>query len=206
LTTPIAQHHNYSDAEPFPESYNSTILKSFVETLEGWRDAQILDAGPICQENIMFFARRMRRHYVCDMFLRLQREQIKKPGDRDAFRHLDFAPRSFDGIQLWDLIDHLDDDQVRQLLKQCFAMLRSTGLMMLMAFEEKPAAGRIRTLVIGQDYRLGLRLQPHLTLPWHCRHNRALTSLLAEFQIVKLFRYRNGLRELLFKKPGLIRD
>jgi hypothetical protein len=49
-------------------------------------------------------------------------------------------------------------------------------------------------------------LQPHLALPWHCRHNRALVSLLADFNIVKLFRYRNGLRELLIKKPGLVRD
>lgn len=201
MTTPIAQHRNYPDAEPFPVGYTSTILKLFVETLAGWRNAQILDAGPVCQENIMFFARRMRRHHVCDMFLRLQREQLKKPGDRDVFRHLDYAPRSFDGIQLWDLIDHLDDDQVRQLVKRCFAMLRSTGLMMLMALEEKPAAERIHSLVVGQGYRLGLRLQPHLALPWHCRHNRALVSLLADFNIVKLFRYRNGLRELLLQKP-----
>jgi len=206
LTTPIAQYRNNSDAESFPVSYNSAILKLFVETLEGWRNSQILDAGPVCQENIMFSAGRMHRHYVCDMFLRLQREQINKSGGGDVFRHLDFAPRSFDGIQLWDLIDHLDDDQARQLGKRCFKMLRSTGLMMLIAFEEKPAPERINTFVVGEDYRVDFRLQPHLALPWHCRHNRALISLLADFNIIKLFRYRNGLREVLLKKPGLIRD
>jgi hypothetical protein len=77
---------------------------------------------------------------------------------------------------------------------------------MLIAFEKKPTPDLINTLVIGQDYLLDVRVQQHLKLPWFCRHNRALMSLLAEFNIVKSFRYRNGLREFLFKKPGLIRD
>jgi len=206
LTTSTAPYPRYSDTERFPESYNSTILKLFVETLERWRDVQILDVGPVCQENIMFFAGRMHRHYVCDMFLRLQRETGKNPKDRDVFSHLDYPPRSFDGIQLWDLIDHLDDNQAKCLVKRCIDMLRSTGLLMLIAFEKKPTPDLINTLVIGQDYLLDVRVQQHLKLPWFCRHNRALMSLLAEFNIVKSFRYRNGLREFLFKKPGLIRD
>jgi hypothetical protein len=206
LSTTTAPYPRYSDTEPFPESYNSTILKLFVETLERWRDVQILDVGSVCQENIMFFAGRMHRHYVCDMFLRLKRETGKKPGDRDVFRHLDYPPRSFDGIQLWDLIDHLDDNQAKRLVKRCFDMLRSTGLLMLIAFEKKPTPDLINTLVIGQDYLLDVRVQHHLKLPWCCRHNRALMSLMADFNIVKSFRYRNGLREFLFKKPGLIRD
>ena len=149
----------------------------------------------------MFFAQRLHRDYVCDMFLRLQRETGKNPKDRDVFRHLDYPPRSFDGIQLWDLTDHLDDNQVKRLVKHCFDMLRSTGLLMLIAFEKKPAPDNINTFVIGRDYLLNVRVQQHLKLPWYCRHNRALMSLLAEFNIVKSFRYRNGLREFLFKKP-----
>ena len=201
-----AQYPRYSDAEPLAESYSSTILKLFVETLERWRDAQTLDLGPVCQENIMFFAERMRRHYVCDMFLQLQRAQDNKSGCGDLFRHLDYPPRSFDGIQLWDLTDHLDDHLAQRLVKRCFEMLRSTGLLMLIALEKKPSPDMIKTLVIGKDYLLDARGQQHLKLPWYCRHNRALLSLLADFQIVKSFRYRNGLREFLFKKPGLIRD
>ncbi|UCD78353.1 MAG: class I SAM-dependent methyltransferase [Desulfobacterales bacterium] len=206
MTPSTAPYPRYSNTEPCPERYNSTILKLFVETLERWRDVQILDVGPVCQENIMFFAGRMRRHYACDMFLRLQREQGKKPGAGDVFRHLDYPPRSFDGIQLWDLTDHLDDNQVKRLVKRCFEMLRSTGLLMLIALETKASPDNINTFVIGQDYRLDIRVQQHLKLPWFCRHNRALVSLLADLNIVKSFRYRNGLREFLFKKPGLIRD
>ena len=206
MTTSTAPYPRYSDTEPFPESYNSTILRLFVETLERWREVQILELGPVCQENIMFFADRMHRHYVCDMFLRLQLERGRKAGGGDAFSHLDYPPRSFDGIQLWDLADHLEDNQVNRLVKRCFDMLRSTGLLMLIAFEKKPIPDKINTFVIGPDCLLNVREQQHLQLPWYCRHNRALMSLLADFNIVKSFRYRNGLREFLFKKPGLIRD
>jgi len=206
LSTSSAQHRNFTDPEPFPVGYSSTILKMFVESLERWIDVQVLDAGPVCQENITFFARRMNRHYACDMFIRLHRALGEHPTPGNFCNHLDYPPRSFDGIQLWDLVDRLDDDQARQLAARCFEMLRSTGLLMLIALEKKPEPAKINTFVIGRDYRVDLRLQQHLELPWYCRHNRALMSLLAEFEPVKSYRYFNGLREFLFKKPGPIRD
>jgi len=206
LTATPAQHPSFLDTELFPVGYGSTILELFVESLARWNDVQILDAGPVCQENITFFANRMRRLYACDMFVRLHRALGEQPQPGKFCRYLDYPPGSFDGIQLWDLIDHLDDDRARQLVARCFEMLRSTGLLVLIALEKSPQAAKINTFVIGREYRLDLRLQPHLELPWYGRHNRALMSLLAEFEIVKSYRYVNGLREFLFKKPGLVRD
>jgi hypothetical protein len=200
-----AQPRGYSDNQPFPAGYSSTILKLFVESLARGNDVQALDAGPVCQENINFFAQRMRRHYACDMFIRLQRLPGEQPRPGNLVRHLDYPARSFDGIELWDLIDHLDDDQARQLMARCSEMLKTTGVLMLIALEKKPEPARINTFVVGRDYRVGFRLQPHLELAWHCRHNRALMSLLAEFEIVRSFRYVNGLREFLLKKPTLTR-
>ena len=206
MTTSPAQHPSYSDTELFPVGYSSTILELFVESLARWNDVQILDAGPVCLENMTFFARKIQRHYACDMFIRLHRSlgQDSKPGN--FCQDLDYPPRSFDGIQLWDLVDHLDDDRARQLVGRCLEMLRPTGLLMLIALEKKPEPATINTFVVGRDYRLDLRRQPHLELPWYGRHNRALMSLLAEFETVKSYRYVNGLREFLFKKPGFIRD
>ena len=147
----------------------------------------------------------MSRHYACDMFIRLHRVLGKPEKAGNLIRHLDYAPHIFDGIQLWDLVDHLDDEQAGQLVRRCFEMLRSTGLLMLIALEKKPEPASINSFVIVRDYWVDLRLQHHLQLPWFCRHNRALLSLLGQFDIVKSFRYRNGLREFLFQKPGLIR-
>ena len=206
MAASTAQHRKDSDTEPFPVGYNSTILKLFVESFECRTDVQIIDAGPVCQENITFFARRVKKHYACDMFIRLHRALGEQPEPGNFCKHLDYPPHSFDGIQLWDLIDHLDDDQARLLLERCFDMLRPAGLLMLITLEKKPEPTTINTFIIGRNHRLDLRAQQHLALPWHCRHNRALMSLLTEFTSVRLFRYRNGLREFLFKKPGPVRD
>jgi hypothetical protein len=189
-----------------PVGYKSNILKEFVVTLEGLKDAQTLDVGPVCQENITFFALRMGRHYVCDMFFRLKREKCKELPPGNGWKHLDYPDRNFDGIQLWDLCDYLEDEDMIRLVKLCYRMLRASGLLMLIAFEKKPASSIANTFVIGQDYRVDIRPQPHLELPWKFRHNRALTSLLSHFTIVRSFRYHSGIREFLFKKPKSVQD
>ena len=202
MISSTTRHGNISDAESFPVGYNSTILKEFVDTLEGLKDAQTLDLGPVCQENITFFALRMGRHFVCDMFLGLKRENPKDLHPNNGWKHLDYPERNFDGIQLWDLCDRLEDGDVIRLVELCYTMLRTKGLLMLIAFEKKPASSIVNTFVIGQGYRLDIRPQPHLELPWKFRHNRALTSFLSSFTIVRSFRYHSGIREFLFKKPG----
>ncbi len=200
MISPTTRTGNNSSADPFPVGYNSTILKEFVDTLERLKNAQTLDVGPVCQENITFFALRMGRHYVCDMFSRLKGEKRKELHPANGWSHLDFPARNFDGIQLWDLCDHLEDDDVSRLAELCYTMLRAQGLLMLIAFEKKPASPLVNTFVIGHDCRLDIRPQPHLELPWNFRHNRALTSLLSNFTIVRSFRYHSGIREFLLKK------
>jgi hypothetical protein len=207
LISSTTRHGNNSDAETFPVGYNSTILKEFVDTLEVLKDAQTLDLGPVCQENISFFALRMGRHYVCDMFVWLKGKKRKELHPADGWEHLDYPDRNFDGILLWDLCDHLEDDDMSRLVKLCYKMLRATGLLMLIAFEKKPASAIVNTFVICQEgYQVDIRPQPHLELPWKFRHNRALTSMLSNFTIVRSFRYHSGIREFLFKKPGGFRD
>ena len=194
-------HQSRYDAASLPEGYTSEILKLFIGTIRHLKDAQILDVGPVCEENIMFFSRWIRRHFVCDMFLRLTRELSKGPHTSNVWRHLDYPARIFDGIHLWDLCDHLDDREVGKLVELCYFMLQPEGLLMIIAFEEPPSPSQINTFVIRRDYRMDYRLQSHLKLDWYCRHNRALMSLLAGFNIIKSLRYRNGIREVLLKKP-----
>ena len=182
-------------------SYTSEILKRFLDSLIRLNNGLLLDMGPVCEENIIFFASRLRRHHVCDMFLRLIREQSVARHSRNVWRHLDYPARFFDGIHLWDLCDHLDDRKVSQLVQQCLSILQPGGLLMLTAFEKPPSPARVNSFIIQNGYQMSYRVQPHLNLAWHCRHNRALMSLLTGFSIVKSMRYRNGIREILFKKP-----
>ena len=181
--------------------YTSEILKLFVGTLGHLKDARVLDVGPVCEENIMFFAHWIKRHYVCDMFARLSRRSNERSHPGNVWRHLDYPPQSFDGIHLWDLCDHLDDGQVKRLIRQCGLILQPEGLLMLVALEKPPLPPQISTFVIRNDYQVDFRVQSHLNLAWYCRHNRALMSLLTGFNIIRSLRYRNGIREFLLKKP-----
>ena len=201
MAASIPQDRIDPDAASVPAGYTSEILELFIDPLVRLKDAQMLDMGPVCEEKIMFFAGRLKRHYVCDMFLRSIREKSVARHSRNVWRHLDYPARFFDGIHIWDFCDHLDDKKVSQLMEQCLTMLQPGGLLMMTAFEKAPSPARINSFVIQPGYRVGYRVQPHLNLDWHCRHNRALMSLLTRFSIVKSLRYRNGIREILLKKP-----
>jgi len=201
LTASNSQDQREPDAGLYPESYTSEILNLFIDPISRLKDGQVLDMGPVCEENIMFFAGRLKRLYVCDMFLRLIREQSVARHSRNVWRHLDYPINFFDGIHLWDLCDHLDDKKMNQLVTLCLSMLQPGGRLMLTAFEKPPTPARINSFIIQHGNRMSYRVQPHLDLAWHCRHNRALMSFLTGFSIVKSLRYRNGIREILLKKP-----
>ena len=200
MATDALKHRNDLHPEVRTDRYTSMMLQKYVETVQKRRGAKVLDIGPACGETIRFFARCFKRVHVCDMFVRLDRGLRKKPPSVDVWHHLDYAPDSFDGIHLWDMVDHLEDAQVKRLAELCFNILRPKGLLMVVAFDQKLAPSRIPAFAALDNYELQLQPQPHLDLPWHFRHNRGLLALLTPFTESKTFFYRNGLREFLFKK------
>lgn len=179
--------------------YTSKVLQMLAGTFEKHRNSLVLDVGPVCNENIEFFARRVKRLSVCDIFARLDRDRCKGLESNCVWRHLDYAPRSFDAINLWDLVEHLDDNAAKKLAEICCNMLKPNGLLFVTAFEKQPAPREVRSFVAGHDFRLSLRPLPGLDLPWYYRHNRALISLLMPLPVVKIFCYRSGIREFLFR-------
>jgi hypothetical protein len=190
--------------EPCLESelatYTSNVLRLFVEGLGGRQGGQVLDMGPVCGSNISFFAQRVKKHYVCDMFLHLDRNLRNGLPLSRIGRDLDYPPQSFDGILLWDLIDHLDDSEVRRVVEMGEKMVRPGGMVMVIALGEQVIDQVVNSFVIGDGFRLYLRPQPHLDLPLHFRQNREVLALLAPFRPVKSFIYRNGIREFLFQR------
>jgi hypothetical protein len=200
LTTPTAPVHDYSHPGSSFDDYTSMMLQMYVETLNKCSTAQVLDVGPVCEENITYFAQRVKRIYVCDMFLRLSRNRHKGLPTEKVWEHLDYAPNSLDGINLWDFIDHLNDDDIGRLVNLCHTALEPGGMMMVTSFEEQSAPSKIHSFVIKDSYRLNFRLQNHLDLPCYYRSNRIITDMLSEFQTVNSFIYRNGVREFLCKR------
>jgi len=195
LTLPM---QSLSNSE-FPlTEYNSKILQIYLDYLDRYPDAQLLDLGPVCEENIMFFAKRARRLSVCDMFFRLDKHRRKGLSPEEVWNHLNYQPQSFNGIHLWDFIDHIDDNEAGRLAELCYTMLKPKGMLMTISFDEQSMLPQINSFVIQDNCRLTLRRQPHIDLPWYYRTIRTLTSLLSTFTTVKSFLYRNGVREMLF--------
>ena len=192
--------HGDSHAGPSLSDYTSMMLQMYIETLARYSTAQILDLGPVCEENISYFAQRVKRLHVCDMFIRLNRKQRKGLPAKKLWEHLDYGPHRFDGINLWDFIDHLKDDDIDKLIGLCHTALEPRGIMMVTSFEEQAAPSQIHSFVIQDGNRMTFRLQNHLDLPYYYRSNRIITNMLSEFHTVKSFIYRNGVREFLCRR------
>ena len=186
-------------SESVPVFYTSNVLRFFAENLERRRETQVLDMGPVCGENISFFARRVKRLYVCDMFLRLDLDRRKGLPQRLAWRHLDYPPQSFDGILLWELADRLEDREARKLTELCSSLVRPGGKVVVFVLGEQAVPPVVNSFVIGDGFRVYLRPQPHLELPMRRRQSRDVLSMMTPLKPVKSFIYRNGLREFLFK-------
>lgn len=185
--------------EPGRPHHASNVLKLFTEHLKRRQDAQALDVGPVCGENINFFARRVKRFFVCDMFLRLDLARRKARPPSHAWQQLDYPSQSFDGIMLWGLIDYLDDREVRKLVDLCQDLLRPLGTLLAVVQDEYAFSSVINSYVIAEDFGVYPRPQPHLALPLQRRHNRALLDMVAPFTPLKSFIYRDGIREILLQ-------
>ena len=199
MVPPPAPVRDYSHAESSLVDYNSMMLQMYFETLNQYSTALVLDVGPVCEENIRYFAQRVNRFHVCDLFLRLNRTRNKGLPAKQVLDHLDYVPHSFDGINLWDLIDHISDDDIGRLVNHCYTLLEPRGLMIITSFEEQSAPSKVHSFIIKDGYQITFRLQNHLDLPWYYRSNRIITEMLSEFKTVKSFLYRNGVREFLCK-------
>lgn len=201
MTTFTADRKNTDlNHEPGAVGYSSNALKLFMEHLQQWPERKLLDVGPVCQENIKFFASRVKKLYVCDMFIRLDR-CIRKGNPVDQiWAKLDYPTQSFDGILLWELADRLDDPDVKRLVTLCHTLLRPGGMAMVVVLGDQYGSSAANAFVIGQNFRVHLRPQPHLHLPLRSRQNRDVLSMMAPFIPAKSFICRPGFMEFLFRR------
>jgi hypothetical protein len=182
------------------EGYTSNALELFMKHLDQQPQSRLLDVGPVCQENIRFFAGRVWKYYVCDMFIRLDRYIRKGEPAYQIWKELDYHPESFDGILVWELADRLDEQDVNRLVTLCHSMLKPGGMAVVMVMGDQVASSETRSFVMGQNYRVYLRPQPHLDLPLRGRQNRDVLSMMSPFIPAKSFICRPGFMEFLFQR------
>ena len=186
--------------EPKTVDYTSNVLQIFMEGLDRQPPGQVLDLGPVCQENIRFFARRVKRLYVCDMFIRLERCLGKGNPVGQIWQELDCPPESFDGILLWELVNRLEDTEVRRLADLCHRILKPGGMAVVLVLGEQTARFGVNSFVVGQDFKVSLRPQSHLNLPMRGRQHRDILAMMSPLKPAKTFICRLGFMEFLFKR------
>jgi hypothetical protein len=71
---------------------------------------------------------------------------------------------------------------------------------MVMVMGDQVASSETRSFVVGENYRIYLRPQPHLELPLRSRQNRDVLSMMAPFIPAKSFICRPGFMEFLFRR------
>jgi 2-polyprenyl-3-methyl-5-hydroxy-6-metoxy-1,4-benzoquinol methylase len=198
----LVNSFEYSAGNPPSESqlsdYTSNTLRLFLEGLEQVREAQILDVGPVCGENISFLAQRVKRLYICDMFFYLSRDSRKNLHPDEVWKHLDYPAHSFDGILLWNLVDHLDDREVGLTADLCYKILKPGGMLLSSVTGQSSIGTAACSFVVREGYRLNIESRPTMDLPLYVRNNREVLELLLLFRAEKSFRYQNGLREYFF--------
>lgn len=186
--------------ESSPTYHTSNVLRLFMESLGKRREAQLLDVGPICEHNINFFAQRVKKLFVCDMFMQFDKVRRRDAPSTRAWQRLDYPPESFDGILLWELMDRLDDQEVQKGAEICHRMIKPGGMMVLFDPGDHTVSREVCSFVVEEGFKLQIRSQSHMKLTSHRRQSRDIIAMLAPFTQLRSFIYRNGYREFLFQR------
>jgi hypothetical protein len=193
---PLKQSHLASDAP----QYTSEILRLFLQHLKRQDESCILDVGPVIETNINFLARRVTKLFICDMFTRLKHHRQKHPPTKNVWQDLDYPDGQFDGILLWNIIDHIENRLVAELASICSKMMKPKGLLMVIAQDVKNRSSSQTFFTINENFQLCERPFSDAELPTYRRENREIFSLMEPLSSAKSYIYRNGSREHLFQR------
>ncbi len=183
-------------------AYESRMLKKYMRMLAERERPEVLDLGPVCGSNISFFLDRAARLYLCDEFSRTAGELKQDSDIRGLFSHPEIRENSLDGVNLWDIPDHLDNRTLSLLVARLHALLKPDGLVMMIASTSSAAQPYPLYFVIRDDCAVVLERAIAGRLPYHYRPNRDIERNLSPFRLVNSFICTNGVREFLFKPKG----
>lgn len=193
---PLKQPRLASDSQ----QYTSEILRLFLQHLKRQDESCILDMGPVIGANINYFARQVKKLFICDMFTRLKQTHKKSPLEKNIWHDLDYPDGQFDGILLWNILDHIENRLVAELAGICSNMLKPKGLLMVIAQDVKNRSSRQTFFTINENFQLREHLFSDTGLPTYRRENREIFTLMEPLSSAKSYIYRNGSREHLFQR------
>jgi 2-polyprenyl-3-methyl-5-hydroxy-6-metoxy-1,4-benzoquinol methylase len=195
-------------AEPIRSTRSSRGLEEFFTQIRDTTGLTILDLGGASQKNITFITDLGHRLYS-EGFLSLLGETFgvddtvdqSNPGRIEFFlkQTLDYEPGQFDGVLVWDVLEHLNPALLNAVVERLHKIVRPKGYMLAFFHsDDKLDAAPFYTFRIQQMNTLEV-VQQGMRRPVQLYNNRSLEKLFGKFDSVKFFLAKDRLREVIVK-------
>ena len=186
--------------------HSTAVLKTFIKEMTLHPKSLILDLGCICDSNIELFT-----HLGCKVFVKdLLNANARARTNPDGVGEIsvdeiqidcEYSENFFDGILLWDILDHFDFEGARLLINNARRILKEKGwaLALFRPANQTPlnTITRYRIVSLGE---IRYETLP-LIIPRHkIYYNRDLADLFNDFSSNKSYILKNRWREVIARK------
>ncbi|HLK62432.1 MAG TPA: class I SAM-dependent methyltransferase [Bryobacteraceae bacterium] len=183
-------------------------LDQFFGNIHGQSGLTILDLGGATQQNVSFITNLGHRLYSED-FLQILHETFgaeesadqANPGQIDYFlrQALDYPEGQFDGVLLWDVLEHLRPALLAAVVERLQLIVRPQSYM-LAFFHSDDKLDAVPLYSFRIQGVNSLQVAMHgMRRPAQLFNNRSLEKLFGRFESVKFFLTKERLREVIVK-------
>jgi len=184
-------------------------LNEFFTHIRDQAELTILDLGGATEKNIAFITELGHRLYSENIFQILS-ETFGEAGTTDQSnqgriedfltRALDYPEGHFDGVLVWDLLEHLSPPLLTAVVERLFKILRPKSyLLAFIHVDDKLESVPKYTFAI-QDINSLLVSQQGSRHPTQLFNNRGIEKLFSSFESVKFFLARGPWRDVIVKR------
>ena len=183
----------------------SLAMEQLIRRLKAQPWARVLDLGPAVGANVEFLAQYQCRLHIADLFHSLSERIERHPGEtgQAASRLRDELPAAneppFDLILTWDLLNYLDQEEIRVVGERLAGICHRDGLVFVMISNARqiPNMPCRYTIVDDGSLRYECDSAQHRLAPRYKEPD--LEKLLPAFEVETSYLLRNGYQEYLLE-------
>lgn len=188
--------------EALPVERSSLALEHALAPLAAGRGL-VLDLGPASGANVSFFAERNCKLFIADLNSSLF--SATNPADRavaldNALAHDLPSDENFDLVLLWDLLDYLDDAEIRILGSRLEPLCHAKTLLYGMISIRKEIPDRPSRFEIRDIDSIQYLPGSQFLRPAALHKEPELARLMPDFEVDSTYLLRHGLQEYLFQR------
>jgi hypothetical protein len=179
-------------------------LQVLLQQLKPERSYSILDLGTAHGRNIEFFSRFAGKISVEDLHSTLASFDFLSPEDGFSYEAvfeylLPYRKNSrFDVILAWDLLNYLERDEFKHLIRHLSKFCRPGSLLLALICTSKHMPDRPTRFLVADEQTLEYRNDSTVLRTCPLYQQSDLKNLMPSFRVCNSFILRNGMKEYLF--------